>query len=44
MKAKIPYILLTMFAVFLITGIFLGEVAKVIEAAVVLCLGCMGIG
>jgi hypothetical protein len=44
MKAKIPYILLTIFALFLLTGIFLGEVSKVIETAVAICLGCIGIG
>ncbi len=44
MKAKIPYILLIMFVVFLLSGIFIGEVPKVIETAVALCLGCIGIG
>ena len=44
MKAKIPYILLTIFVLFLLEGIFLGEVSKVIEAAVTLCLNCIGIG
>lgn len=44
MKAKIPYILLTISVLFLLGGIFLGEVSKVIEAGVILCLGCIGIG
>lgn len=43
-KAKISYILLTIFVIFLLTGIFLGEVSKVIETAVNICLGCIGIG
>ena len=44
MKAKIPYILLTIFVLCLLTGIALGEVSVVIEIAVTICLGCMGIG
>ena len=44
MKAKIPYILLTIFIILLLGGIFLGEVTKVIETAVTICLGCIGIG
>jgi hypothetical protein len=44
MKTKIPYILLVIFALFAVTGILLGEVTKVLETAVNLCLGCIGIG
>ena len=44
MKAKIPYILLAIFALSLLGGIFLGEVSKVVETAVTICLGCIGIG
>jgi hypothetical protein len=44
MKGKIPYILLIVFAIFLLSGIFLGEPRKVIETAVSICLGCIGIG
>ena len=43
-KSKIPYILLISFFLLLIQGIYFGEVTKVIEAAVNLCLGCIGIG
>ena len=44
MNAKIPYILLILFVLLLLNGIFLGEVPKVIRAAIYLCLGCIGIG
>lgn len=44
MRAKIPYILLVIFALFTLGGIFLGEVTKVLETAVTICLGCIGIG
>lgn len=44
MKTKIPYILLVIFILFVIAGISLGEITKVLETAVNLCLGCIGIG
>ena len=44
MKAKVPYILLILLALCLLSGILIGEVPKVIETAVTLCLGCIGIG
>ena len=44
MKAKIPYILLVISVLMMLGGIFLGEVSKVIETAVAICLGCIGIG
>lgn len=44
MKAKIPYILLILFVVFLLSGIFLGEVSVVIRKAVLICYECIGIG
>lgn len=44
MRARLPYILLVIFILSLMVGISLGEVTKVLEAAVNLCLGCIGIG
>jgi hypothetical protein len=44
MRAKIPYILLSIFVLCLLTGIALGEADVVIGVAVRICLGCMGIG
>ena len=44
MKAKIPYVLLVISVLVMLDGIFLGEVSKVIETAVTICLGCIGIG
>lgn len=44
MKAKMPYILLSIFVVFILSGIFLGEVSAVIRKAVFICLECIGIG
>lgn len=44
MKTKIPYILLVIFILFVIAGVSLGEITKVLETAVNLCYGCIGIG
>jgi len=44
MKSKIPYILLIIFIIFVIAGVSLGEITKVLETAVNLCYGCIGIG
>lgn len=44
MKGKIPYILLIIFVILLLWGIFLGEPRKVVETAISICLGCIGIG
>jgi len=44
MRSKTPYILLTLFVLLLVGGIYLGEVAKVLRKAVLLCLDCIGIG
>ncbi len=44
MKAKIPYILLIVFALSLLSGIFLGEVSVVIRKAIFICLECIGMG
>ena len=44
MRSKTPYILLTLFVLLLVCGIYLGEVAKVLRNAVLLCLDCIGIG
>lgn len=44
MRAKIPYILLIVFVLSLLLGIFLGEVPVVIRKAIYICLECIGIG
>jgi len=44
MRNKAPYILLIIFVLLLLSGIFLGEVSKVLRNAVLLCLDCIGIG
>lgn len=44
MKDKLPYALLVFFILITLGGIFIGEVSKVIETAIAVCLGCMGIG
>ncbi len=44
MRNKTPYILLILFVLLLLCGIYLGEVAKVIRNAALLCLDCIGIG
>lgn len=44
MRNKMPYILLIISLLLLACGIFLGEVAKVLGHAAILCLDCIGIG
>ncbi len=44
MKKKAPYILLIIFVLLLLSGIFLGEVAKILRHATIVCLDCIGIG
>lgn len=44
MRKIAPYILLIVFGLLLLSGIFLGEVAKVLRHATTLCLDCIGIG
>ena len=44
MRKKTPYILLTLFVILLLCGILLGEIAKVLRHATILCLDCIGIG
>jgi len=44
MRSKAPYILLIIFALLLLCGIFFGEVAKVLHHAKQVCLDCIGIG
>jgi hypothetical protein len=44
MRTGIPYILIAIFILFTLGGIFLGEVTTVLETAVNICLGCIGIG
>jgi hypothetical protein len=44
MKRRLPWILLTVFLVLMITGLLLGEYKMVLEKAVTVCLDCIGIG
>ena len=44
MRRKAPYILLIIFVLLLLSGIFLGEVAKILSHATIVCLDCIGIG
>ena len=44
MRNKAPYILLIIFVLLLLCGIFLGEVAKILGHATIVCLDCIGIG
>lgn len=44
MRKKAPYILLLIFLLLMLGGIFLGEVAKVLGHATIVCLDCIGIG
>ena len=44
MSNKAPYILLIIFVLLLLAGIFLGEVSKIIGHATTVCLDCIGIG
>jgi TRAP-type C4-dicarboxylate transport system permease large subunit len=44
MKRKAPYILLVIFILLLLAGIFLDEIALVLRNATTLCLDCIGIG
>ena len=44
MRNKAPYILLLIFVLLMLSGIFLGEIGKVIRNAALLCLDCIGIG
>jgi len=44
MRKKLPYILLAIFILLLLSGIFLGEVARVLQHATTVCLDCIGIG
>jgi len=43
-RSKAPYILLMIFVLLLLCGIFFGEVGKVLRNATLLCLDCIGIG
>lgn len=44
MRKKAPYILLIIFVLMLLGGIFLGEVARILRHATIVCLDCIGIG
>ena len=44
MRNKTPYILLLIFSLLTLGGILLGEVAKVLGHATIVCLDCIGIG
>ena len=43
-SGRTPYILLTIFALLLLCGIFLGEVGRALQHAATVCLECIGIG
>jgi len=44
MRNKAPYILLIIFILLLLCGIYRGEVAKILGHATIVCLDCIGIG
>ena len=44
MRRKLPFILLALFAICIAAGILMGEYSVVLEKAVTVCLGCIGIG
>lgn len=44
MRKKLPWMLLTLFAVLTLFGLLLGEYRTVLEKAVTVCLECVGIG
>lgn len=44
LRRATPYILLTLGAVFIVLGIWGGEVAVVLSRAANICLECIGIG
>ena len=44
MRRKLPLILLALFTLFIVAGILMGEYSVVLEKAVTVCLGCIGIG
>ena len=44
MKRKAPYILLAISFLLLLAGIFLDEIALVLQNATTVCLDCIGIG
>jgi len=43
-KRKLPWILLAVSLVVMVAGLLLGEYRTVLEKAVTVCLGCIGIG
>jgi len=44
MRRALPYILIAIGAIFIVLGIWHGEVAVVFSRAVNICLECIGIG
>ncbi len=44
MKRALPYLLVTLGVVFIVLGIWGGEVAVVLSRAANICLECIGIG
>lgn len=44
MKRALPYILIALGAIFIVVGVWRGEVAVVLSRAANICLECIGIG
>jgi len=44
MREKLVYVLLIVFLMMMLQGIFLGEVARVIRNGIMVCLQCIGVG
>ena len=43
-RPRLPFILLVVSAILVIAGLKLGEYETVLEKAITVCLGCIGIG